>query len=126
MNKQLTIAFLLMSLLVHSTAVLADVWDKWDSFSQEYQENEGVEDFVWKEGDNTMPAYPQNSDLLEVAGPPAYRNYQYLIDAKNLAVGADGVVRYAIVIRSDGGADNAMYDGIRCTMNQIKNYGYPL
>ncbi|MCU7799467.1 MAG: CNP1-like family protein [gamma proteobacterium symbiont of Lucinoma myriamae] len=125
MNKQLTIFFLLISLLIHNTAVLAgDVWDKLGSHRQEYQDNEGVEDYVWKEGSNAMPAYPENSDLLEVAGPPAYQNYQYLIDGKSLTVGADGVVRYAIVIRSSSGADNAMFDGIRCTTNQMKNYAY--
>ncbi|MCU7937964.1 MAG: CNP1-like family protein [gamma proteobacterium symbiont of Bathyaustriella thionipta] len=126
-SKMITSAFMLFFLsifLTCSTAALADVWDKWDSHTEEYKENEGVEDYVWKEGGNKMPEYPENSDLLEVAGPPAYRNYQYFIDAKNLTVGADGVVRYSIVIRSSSGADNAMYDGIRCTTNQMKNYAY--
>jgi len=135
MNKQLTkslsiivtpvvMLFLLIFLLSHSGAVLADVWEKWDSYNQEYQENEGVEEFVWKEGDKNMPEYPENSDLLEVSGSAAYQNYQYLIDGKNLTVGRDGVVRYSIVIRSKSGADNVMYDGIRCTANQIKHYAY--
>lgn len=135
MNKQLLrfcskniapIMSLLLSipLLTGSAAVFADVWDKWDSHKQDYQENEGVEDFVWKEGSNNLPGYPDNDDLLEVAGPQAYQNYQYLIDAENLIVGADGVVRYSIVIRSSSGADNVMHDGIRCTTNQIKNYAY--
>lgn len=125
MNKQLTVSFLLISLLIQSTVVLAgDVWDKWGSHRQEYQENEGVEDYIWKEGSDAIPAYPENSDLLEVAGPPTYQNYQYLIDGKSLTVGADGVVRYVIVIRSSSGADNAMFDGIRCTTGQMKNYAY--
>ncbi|MCN4143655.1 MAG: CNP1-like family protein [Thiohalomonas sp.] len=125
MNKQLTVSFLLTSLLIQSTVVLAaDVWDKWGTHRQEYQENEGVEDYIWKEGSNAIPAYPGNSDLLEVTGPPAYQNYQYLIDGKSLTIGADGVVRYVIVIRSSSGADNAMLDGIRCTSGQIKNYAY--
>lgn len=124
MNKQLIAVFLLISLFACSTAVLADVWEKWDSYNQENQDNEGVEDFVWKEDGNNMPEYPKDGDLLEVSGPPAYRNYQYLIDAESLQIGADGVVRYGIVIRSASGADNAMYSGIRCTTNQIKNYAY--
>lgn len=125
MNKQLTVSFLLISLLIQSTVVLAgDVWDKWGSHRQEYQENEGVEDYIWKEGSDAIPAYPENSDLLEVTGPPAYQNYQYLIDGKSLTVGADGVVRYVIVIRSSSGVDNAMFDGMRCTTGQMKNYAY--
>ena len=135
MNKQLIqsrsiiiapviMLFLFILLFTYSTAVLADVWEKWDSYNQEYQENEGVEDFVWKEGDKNMPEYPENSDLLEVSGSAVYQNYQYLIDGKNLTVGRDGVVRYSIVIRSKSGVDNVMYDGIRCTANQIKHYAY--
>lgn len=111
-------------LLLGSSTVFADVWDKLGSHAQEYGENEGVEDYIWKEGSNQLPDYPQDNDLLEVSGPPAYRNYQYLIDGKTLSVGADGVVRYSIVIRSPSGADNVMFDGIRCTSSQIKNYAY--
>lgn len=124
MNKQLTIILLLLPLVVFSTVISADVWEKWESFNEENKDNEGIEDFVWKEGSNKMPAYPQDDDLLEVAGPPTYQNYQYLIDGENLISGADGVVRYALVIRSKSGADNAMYDGIRCITNQIKHYAY--
>ncbi|MCK5648283.1 MAG: CNP1-like family protein [Gammaproteobacteria bacterium] len=111
-------------LLSFSTTAAADVWDRVDGFSDEYQENEGVEEFIWKEGSNNLPDYPQDNNLLQFDGPPAYRNYQYLMDEKSLIVGQDGVVRYSIVIRSSGGADNVMYDGLRCTTNQIKNYAY--
>ena len=112
-------------LLPFSTIVFADTWDKLDSFSHEYEENDNAaEDFVWKEEGNNLPDYPQDSDLLAVAGPPAYQNYQYLIDEKSLKVGQDGVIRYSIVIRSPGGADNVMYDGLRCTTQQLKNYAY--
>jgi len=111
-------------LLAFSTAAIADVWDNLDSFSDDYQENEGIEEFIWKEGSNNLPDYPQDKNLLEVAGPPMYQNYQYLIDEKSLIVGLDGVVRYSIVIRSSGGSDNVLYDGLRCTTNQIKNYAY--
>ncbi len=135
MNKQLTkslskivtpvvMLFLLLFLSGYSGAVLADVWEKWESHNLENQENEGIEEFVWKEGDKNMPEYPENNDLLEVSGSAAYQNYQYLIDGKNLTVGRDGVVRYSIVIRSKSGADNVMHDGIRCTANQIKHYAY--
>lgn len=116
-----TMLLLTGTLLISNTA-FADVWDKLNS--HEYQENENVEDYVWKEGDNKIPDYPQNNDLLEVSGPPAYQNYQYLLDGKNLQVGADGVVRYSIVIRSPAGSDNVMYEGLRCTTSQVKAYAY--
>ncbi len=111
-------------LLFNCTPVFADVWNKWESFSEDYKDNEGVEDYVWKEGSKQLPDYPQDKDLLEISGPPSYRNYQYLIDGKNLSVGADGVVRYSIVIRSPSGSDNVMFDGIRCSKRHMKNYAY--
>ncbi len=109
---------------LYSMTATADVWDSIEAYSLENQENEGVEDYVWKETGSQLPAYPQEDDLLEVSGPPAYRNYQYLIDSKSLTVGADRVVRYSIVIRSSSGSDNVMYDGLRCIVSQIKNYAY--
>jgi len=127
MNKIATIAiniFLLSLFLGYSAVISADVWDKWDSHKEEYKENEGVEDFVWKEGENNLLEYPQDSNLAAITGPAAYRNYQYLLDIKTLTVGSNGVVRYSIVIRSGSGADNVMFDGIRCTTREMINYAY--
>lgn len=113
---------LLFSSVLISHLVCADVWKDLNGY--EYQDNEGAEEYVWKEGGNDTPDYPQENDLLEVAGPPAYSNYQYLIDGKNLQVNKDGVVRYSIVIRSPGGTDNVRYEGLRCTSSQVKSYAY--
>lgn len=116
------IIILLASILFVSNSVCADVWE--DLNSHEFQENENVEEYIWKEEGSNIPDYPENAELIEVAGPPAYRNYQYLIDGKGLKVGADGVVRYSIVIRSSSGSDNVMHDGLRCITAEIKNYAY--
>ena len=120
-NMGFFFASVLIVLLTANT-VLADVWDKLDGY--EYQENENVEDYVWKEDGSGIPDYPENNDLLEVEGPAAYRNYQYLIDGKTLLVGGDGVVRYSIVIRSSSGSDNVMFEGLRCNTAQVKIYAY--
>lgn len=104
--------------------VLAGIWDKLPAHQEEYKENEGVEDFVWKEGSSNLPDYPENKDLLEVFGSAEFQNYLYLIDGKQLQVGEDGVVRYTIVIRSPSGADNVMYEGLRCTTGEVKQYAY--
>jgi len=120
----LFIKIIIIFLLSHSVLFAADVWDKWDSHKQEYQENEDIEDYVWKEGSSQLPEYPQDSNLSAIMGPAAYRNYKYLIDTKTLTVGADGVVRYSIVIRSSSGSDNVMFDGLRCSTSQMINYAY--
>lgn len=109
-------------LLLPVRAMSADVWDELNE--HEFQLNEDVEEYIWQEEGMQLPEYPQDVNLLEVAGPAAYRNYQYLIDGKTLQVGKDGVVRYSMVIRSPGGADNVMFEGLRCNSGQIKNYAY--
>ncbi len=119
---QIAIITLLSSALI--TTATADVWDNWGSHNEENKDNEGVEDYVWKEDGSNLPGYPEEKDLLEVDGPPAYSNYQYLIDEKSLTLGKDNVIRYSLIIRSKSGADNAFYDGIRCNTTEIKNYAY--
>lgn len=111
----------LCSSLFLASPLMADVWDKLQG--DEYKDND-VEDYVWKEGRTNIPDYPQDSNLIEVEGPPAYRNYQYLVDEKSIQLGEDYVVRFTVVIRSPAGADNVMYDGVRCSTSEIKNYAY--
>lgn len=47
----------------------------------------------------------------------------YGIDPNSLTVGEDGVVRYVMVARSNSGALNVMYQGIRCATAETKTYG---
>ncbi|MCC7080688.1 MAG: CNP1-like family protein [Burkholderiales bacterium] len=72
-----------------------------------------------------LPAYPQDSDLLEFSVGSA--PHRYFVDGKTLAVGADGVVRYTLVVRTAGGARNVSYEGIRCKTYEKRIYalGYP-
>ena len=80
---------------------------------------------IEREQSVSLPAYPQDSDLLEFSvGTVPHR---YFIDAKTLAVGADGVVRYALVVQTAGGARNASYEGIRCKSYEKRIYalGHP-
>jgi hypothetical protein len=72
-----------------------------------------------------LPAYPQDADLLEfTVGTVPHR---YFIDGKTLAVGADGVVHYTLVVQTAGGARNASYEGIRCPGYEKRIYaiGHP-
>lgn len=74
----------------------------------------------------SLPAYPQDADLVEFAVGPT-GSHRYFIDAKTLEVGADGVVRYALVVKTTGGASNASYEGIRCSTREKRIYalGHP-
>jgi hypothetical protein len=44
------------------------------------------------------------------------------VDPDTIAVGADGVVRYVIVMRNATGSTNAVYEGIRCITDEVKTY----
>ncbi len=66
---------------------------------------------------------PQRSrqDILYWRSTPAI----HVVDTKHLSVGKDEVVRYTLVARSNSGASNVSFEGIRCTLNgDYKIYGY--
>lgn len=78
---------------------------------------------VWKELEVRLPAYPKQADLIEFEAGAASGN-RFFVDAESISVGADGVVRYSLVIRSPSGAENVSYEGIRCDMRQQKYYAF--
>lgn len=75
----------------------------------------------WKEEEVVLPAFPQEGDLREfyVSELTAHR---FFVDASTLSVGQDGVVRYALVVRTRGGATNISFEGIRCESREFRVY----
>jgi len=67
------------------------------------------------------PAFPRQENLREFYVSAVATN-KYLIDASTLAVGADGVVRYVLVVKTSGGATNVSFEGIRCKDRSWKHY----
>ena len=78
----------------------------------------------WKEGAINLPPFPQEGDLVEFEVDGAPGQFRYFIDGKNLAIGDDRVVRYTLVIRSDSGANNISFEGMRCDSWEHKVYAY--
>jgi hypothetical protein len=78
---------------------------------------EDAEERPWAEGETALPAFPQDSDLLPFDVSAATSN-RFLIDAKSLSAGSDGVVRYVLVIKTSGGATNVTFEGIRCNASR--------
>ena len=60
-----------------------------------------------------LPAYPARANLVEF-GVGAAAGFRFFIDRASLAVGKDGVVRYALVARSPEGTDSVTFEGLRC------------
>lgn len=79
------------------------------------------DDQPWKESELVLPAYPEDANLIEFDNGPTSRNH-YFIDGNSIAVSDDGVVRYTLVLRTQGGAKNVSFEGIRCDTKEVKLY----
>jgi len=69
----------------------------------------------------TLPAFPDNADLIEFYAGPRASNH-FFVDPKSLSAGTDGIVRFTLVIKTSGGATNINYEGIRCASREVRVY----
>jgi len=76
---------------------------------------------VWIEGATELPAFPEDGDLIAFTVSAATKN-AFFVDAKSIRPGADGVVRFSLVVISAGGATNVSHEGIRCDTRQRRLY----
>ncbi len=114
--------------LCWSPHVTADIWDELKSHDDKVLEyDEELYDLdkpAWEEAQITLPDYPHESDLIAITGSSAYQHFQYLIDLRQLRIDPDKVVRYTIVIITPGGAQNVIFEGLRCSAKKYKTYAY--
>lgn len=75
----------------------------------------------WKEGEVRFPPYPAPANLLSF-DVSSSATASFFIDARSLSLADDGVVRYTLVVRGAGGAENVTYEGIRCETAERKLY----
>ncbi|MES9936954.1 MAG: CNP1-like family protein [Sedimenticola sp.] len=122
---KLPVAILALSWVV--SAIAADITYRDYSRDERTAPNEGVEDFVWKEGEVALPDFPKEENLLEFdvdsSGPGT--RFSYFIDKESLSIGeVDSVVRFTLVVRSRTGGQNVTYEGIRCNIREYKSYAF--
>jgi CNP1-like family protein len=75
----------------------------------------------WREIEARIPAYPRSENLVGFDADPS-SPHRFYIDAPSLSIGADGVVRYTLVVRTAGGATSVSFEGIRCEVRRQKYY----
>lgn len=75
----------------------------------------------WRESEYVLPAAPGDKTLRPFFVSAASPN-TFLIDAASFTIGGDGVVRYVLVIRTRGGAENVTFEGIRCGTGERRIY----
>jgi hypothetical protein len=79
----------------------------------------------WAEAGVTLPAYPQDADLVEFPVDNSDSPFRYFIDTKSLTVGsADQVVHFTLVTQSPSGARNISFEGLRCDTRAYKTYAF--
>jgi hypothetical protein len=78
----------------------------------------------WQEAKVTIPPFPNRDDLLKVEVDRVDMPFSFYVDPDSLSVVNDDVVRYTVLIESNSGASNIMYEGIRCSTNEYRTYAY--
>jgi len=98
-------------------AVLLPVPATADSFDNDFEEK------PWTEIEVQLPSFPQKDDLVAFR-VGATNNTQFQLDSKSLSIGADGVIRYTLIVVSPSGAENISYEGMRCAMAERRSYAF--
>jgi hypothetical protein len=91
----------------------------WGEFERDFDEPGKP----WTEVEAKMPAYPKESGLIHFY-VSAVSPHRHFVDYPSVTVGEDGVVRYTVVVRTAGGAENVTYEGMRCATGERKLYGF--
>lgn len=76
---------------------------------------------TWQESEVTLPGPVQRSQLIAF-DMSSRTELQYSVDASSIVVGTDRVLRYVLLARSASGAENILYEGLRCETGEARNY----
>lgn len=74
-----------------------------------------------QESAGPLPATPNRRTLLPF-DVSAIATQSFALAPESLAVGSDGVIRFTVVARSQSGAENISYEGLRCTTLESIRY----
>jgi len=117
------ISFLYRVLFLISAIVASPCYAELDSDDPDL--GSFIEGAKWKEDNVIIPAFPRTEDLLKVEVDRADMPFSFYIDSKNLSVSNnDGITRYTVVIESNSGAKNVLFEGIRCETTEFRTFAY--
>lgn len=86
-------------------------------FDSEYEEKR------WEEIEAQLPAFPK-AESLDPFFVSATTDNKFMVDRDSISVGADGVVRFTLVVLSSSGVQNVSYDGLRCSTGERRLYAF--
>lgn len=90
-------------------------------FAADFDEDDEVK--KWQEAEISLPPMPKQQDLVPFFVSATTDN-RFFIDPASVSVGADGVVRYTLVVTSASGAKNVSYEGMRCATRERRLYAF--
>ncbi|RTL26438.1 MAG: hypothetical protein EKK49_18420 [Rhodocyclaceae bacterium] len=82
---------------------------------------EGETKSAWKEVEPALPAFPERANLIPLDLGSESTSLSF-IDEKSLTLAEDGVVRFTLIVRAAGGAQNVSFEGVRCETAERKLY----
>lgn len=83
--------------------------------------SEEFEDKRWVEIEPDFPAAPEAGRLIPIDVGSLSEN-RFEVDEASVTVGADGVIRFTVVVTSPGGVRNVSYEGMRCDTAERRLY----
>lgn len=84
-------------------------------------QDDAGDDKPWQEDSVALPAPFRAEALVELALDANAAN-RVFVDPLSVSVGTDRVVRYTLVTRTQGGATNIAYEGLRCSARTRRIY----
>jgi hypothetical protein len=76
---------------------------------------------TWQENEVALPG-PVQRDQLIPFDMSTRTELQFSVDASSITIGSDRVVRYVLLARSSSGAENILYEGLRCETGEARNH----
>ena len=99
----------------------ATVWG--DSYRGNFEFDFDENAKAWKEIQAQIPPYPKAENLVPFVMSSATSN-KYFVDFPSVSAGADGAVRYTVVIKSPAGAQTVSFEAMRCDNGERKLYAF--
>ena len=88
----------------------------------EYSDDEDEKPREYKVLPVNLPAFPDEEKLLEFEIGPT-QTQSFFIDPASVSVSPDEI-RYTMVTKSNAGAKNVSYEGVRCGTFEFRRYAY--
>ena len=122
MQPILTLICLFLFLV--SGNLYAEATDRYEELSGEEDDREFIGK-EWQEGKASIPELPDDNAWTAVEMDALPKSQQLYLALDSVSVSKkDWVTRFWLLIRSRGGAYNAMYEAIRCGSDEFKTYAY--